>query len=45
MILFEITVLLPTSNSLRGTWGAQWVKGPTRGFSSGHDLMVHEFKP
>ena len=24
---------------------SQSVKGPTRGFGSGHDLMAHEFKP
>ena len=29
----------------RGTWVAQLVKHPTLGFSSGHDLMVCEFKP
>ena len=26
-------------------WMAQSVKRPTLDFSSGHDLMVHEFKP
>ena len=29
----------------RGTWVAQSVKHLTLGFCSGHDLMVHEFKP
>ena len=28
-----------------GTWVAQWVKLPTLGFGSGHDLQVGEFKP
>ena len=28
-----------------GTWVAQSVKCPTLGFGSGHDLMIHEFKP
>ena len=31
--------------SLRGTWVAQSVKYLTLDFSSGHDLMVCEFKP
>ena len=30
---------------LRGTWVAQSVKRPTLGFSSGHDLTVHEIEP
>ena len=29
----------------RGSWVAQSVKRQILGFSSGHDLMVHEFKP
>ena len=29
----------------RGTWMAQLVKCLTLDFSSGHDLMVHEFEP
>ena len=29
----------------RGAWVSQSVKHPTLGFSSGHDLMVCEFKP
>ena len=29
----------------RGTWVARWVKLPTLGFGSGHDLQVGEFKP
>ena len=28
-----------------GAWVAQLVKHPTLDFSSGHDLMVHEFEP
>ena len=28
-----------------GAWVAQSVKPPTPGFSSGHDLIVHEFEP
>ena len=28
-----------------GTWVTQSVKHPLLGFSSGHDLTVHEFKP
>ena len=28
-----------------GTWVAQLVKRPTLGFSSSHDLMVHEIEP
>ena len=31
--------------SLLGSWEAQSVKYPTFDFSSGHDLMVHEFEP
>ena len=30
---------------LQGTWMAQLVKCLTLDFSSGHDLMVHEFEP
>ena len=33
------------NNKCWGTWVAQSVKHPTLGFSSGHGLMVHEFKP
>ena len=29
----------------RGTWAAQSFERLTLGFSSGHDLTVHEFKP
>ena len=29
----------------RGAWVAQSVKPPSLTFSSGHDLMVHGFKP
>ena len=32
-------------NLVWGAWLAQSVEGPTLDFSSGHDLMVHEFKP
>ena len=28
-----------------GTWVAQPVERPTLDFGSGHDLVVHEFKP
>ena len=28
-----------------GTWVPQWVKYPTLGFSSGHDLTVHGIEP
>ena len=28
-----------------GAWEAQWVKHPTLGFGSGHDLTVREFEP
>ena len=30
---------------IQGGWGAQWVKYPTLGFCSGHDLTVPEFEP
>ena len=29
----------------KGAWVAQSVKCPTLDFSSGHNLMVHEFEP
>ena len=29
----------------RGMWVAQSIERPALGFSSGHDLTVHEFKP
>ena len=29
----------------RGTWVAQSVEHPTLGFSSAHNLTVHEFEP
>ena len=30
---------------MKGAWVAQSLKCLTLGFSSGHDLKVHEFKP
>ena len=30
---------------LRGTWVVEWVKRPTLGFGSSHDLTTHEFEP
>ena len=34
-----------TLKKKRGSWMAQSVKHPALGFSSGHDLQVHGFKP
>ena len=30
---------------IQGDWTAQSIKRLTLGYGSGHDLMVHEFKP
>ena len=33
------------NNTARGVWVVQWVKRPTLGFSSGHDVTARDLEP
>ena len=43
--LCNLSLSVSKTNTLWGTCVAQSVKRPTLDFGSGHDLLVHEFKP